>query len=224
MGIMKQCQSMTMSGVDIAELCEKRHDHVMRDVRKMLDELELPTPQFSGVYLADNGQEYECFNLPRRECDILVSGYSIKYRAAIVDRWQELESKQVVSLPDFTNPAEAARAWADEVEAKQKALELIEQQAPKVSFVDNLVERGTLMTATQVAQKHGMSAIKLNKVLDEIGGVYSKAVKRSRTFLQSLVDAGYGELKQTELGHSQALFTPAGEARVHEMLISDGVM
>lgn len=32
------------------------------------------------------------------------------------------------ALPNFSNPAEAARAWADEYEAKQKALALVEEQ------------------------------------------------------------------------------------------------
>ncbi len=62
------------------------------------------------------------YNLPRRECDLVVSGYSVKYRHAIIDRWHELEAKNKMVLPDFTNPAIAARAWADEVEQKMIAL------------------------------------------------------------------------------------------------------
>ncbi len=80
------------------------------------------------------------------------------------------------------------------------------------------------MTAMQVASKHKMSAVKLNKFLDELGGVYSKAVKRGRVFIQAFIDKGYGELKQTELGYSQALFTPAGEVWIHEQLISEGII
>ncbi len=95
--------------------------------------------------------------------------------------------------------------------------------APKVSFFDKVVERATLMTATQVAQKLGMSAIKLNKHLDELG-VYSSNVKRSRVFKQWVIDKGYGELKQTEQGFPQALFTTAGEAWIIERLTSEGVV
>lgn len=80
-----------MSSREIAELCEKRHDNVVADIRKMLTELGLDAPDFSGAYKTSQGNEYECFNLPRRECDILIAGYNIKYRAAIVDLWHELE-------------------------------------------------------------------------------------------------------------------------------------
>jgi anti-repressor protein len=51
----------------------------------------------------------------------------------------ELESKTLFTLPDFTNPAEAARAWADEVEAKQKALEIIGKQQSSIAEKDNLI-------------------------------------------------------------------------------------
>jgi phage antirepressor YoqD-like protein len=78
------------------------------------------------------------------------------------------------------------------------------------------------MTASQVAQKHGLSAVKLNRFLDEIK-VYSHAVKRGRVFRQWFVDKGLGAMRQTEHGFSQALFTPAGEAWICEKLISEGV-
>lgn len=39
----------SMSSIEIAELTGKRHDHVMNDIRKMLEDLENLTPMFSGV-------------------------------------------------------------------------------------------------------------------------------------------------------------------------------
>lgn len=80
-----------MSSQDIAELTGKRHDNVVRDIRAMLDGLELDRLSFEGVYLAGNGERRSCFNLPKRECLILVSGYSVALRAKIIDRWAELE-------------------------------------------------------------------------------------------------------------------------------------
>ena len=86
---------LTMSSLEIAELTGKRHDHVMADIRKMLGDLELQYPDFSGHYKDGRGRTQDCFNLPKRESLILVSGYSAVLRARIIDRWQELENQQV---------------------------------------------------------------------------------------------------------------------------------
>ena len=39
----------SMSSLEIAELTGKRHDNVMNDIRKMLEDLDILTPEFSAV-------------------------------------------------------------------------------------------------------------------------------------------------------------------------------
>lgn len=112
--------------------------------------------------------------------------------------------------------AEALQLAADQ--AKQ-----LELQAPKVAFVDNLVDRTNLLTATQIGQKHKLSAIKLNKILTELN-VYNGNVKRGKVFKQWFIDKGYGEMKKTELGYDQPLFTNAGEIWINEQLHSEGIV
>ena len=93
--------TLTMSSVEIAELLGKRHNNVARDIRKMLADLEKDVLKFEHIFLDKYGREQLAFALPRRECFILISGYSVKLRAKIVDRWMELEAKQAVS---YANP------------------------------------------------------------------------------------------------------------------------
>ena len=88
----------TMSSVEIAELTGKRHDNVMRDIKSMLDDLGAAALSFEGSYLGANRKQLPCFHLPRRECLILVSGYSVELRAAIIDRWEELENERAQAL------------------------------------------------------------------------------------------------------------------------------
>ena len=95
-----------MSSREISQLCSKEHRNVMADIRKMLESLDLTTAEFSAVYKADNGQEYECFNLPKRETLILVSGYDVVTRAKIIDRWTELENQQQQKEQRYFNPLE----------------------------------------------------------------------------------------------------------------------
>ena len=49
MKLMKMTGTMTMSSLEIAELTGKRHDNVLTDVRKLLEELSLHAPDFSGT-------------------------------------------------------------------------------------------------------------------------------------------------------------------------------
>lgn len=87
-----------MSSLEIAELTGKEHRNVMSDIRKMLDELNIDAAMFSATYKAGRNNTYECFNLPKRETLILVSGYSVSMRASIIDRWQELEAKELLEV------------------------------------------------------------------------------------------------------------------------------
>ncbi|WP_412057084.1 Rha family transcriptional regulator [Bartonella sp. DGB2] len=82
---------LTMSSREIAKLCEKEHKNVIRDIRQMFTELKIEPSTFLGKYKDSTGRKLICYYLPKRECLILVSGYSTVLRAKIVDRWLELE-------------------------------------------------------------------------------------------------------------------------------------
>lgn len=202
--------TLTMSTREIASLLGKQHSHIKVSAERLASK---GTIALRGSKFEHNGNEYEEYLLEKRDCFVLVAQNCPEFTAAIVDRWQELEQSQF-KIPQTYS--EALQLCADQ--AKK-----IEIDAPKVAFVEKLVERETLMTATQVAQKHKKSAVWLNKFLDEVN-VYSKAVKRSRVFQQWFVDKGFGEMKQTELGYSQALFTPSGELWVSEKIYSEGAL
>ncbi|MDO9795689.1 phage antirepressor KilAC domain-containing protein [Glaesserella parasuis] len=140
--------TLTMSSREIADICGKRHDHVMADIRKMLDELNLNAPDFSGTYKTAQGNEYQCFFLPKREVMILVSGYRIDLRAKIVDRLEELENQQ--KLP--SNYLQALKALVESEEEKQTLLLENQIMKPKADFVDHYVEVGTSKSLRETAK------------------------------------------------------------------------
>ena len=210
-----QNQPLTMSSKEIADFTGKRHDHVMRDIKKMLLELyPAGAPNFGGTYLSEQNKELPLFNLDRKHTDCLLTGYSAAARMKVIDRWHELEAKHKPQIPQTY--AEALQLAADQ--AKQ-----LELAAPKVAFVDNLVNRENLLNASQVGAKHKLSAVKLNKILDELS-VYNKSVKRGRVFQTWFIEKGLGEMKKTDQGFDQALFTNKGEIWVNEKLISESVI
>ncbi len=211
----------TMSSVEIAELTGKRHDHVMRDVERMLGELEIGAPKFGGTYKSKQGKELKCYNLPKRECIILVSGYNIKMRAAIIDRWQDLEKTSRPSLPDFTNPALAARAWADEVEQKAIAQEeakqlahqveeqtkVIEEQAPAVKAFERIAKTDNSNCIRDTAKLLQIRPIDLTRWLSANRWIYKKPGSAAWIGYQDKVQMGYLEHKTT------IQIMPGGEER-----------
>lgn len=131
----------SMSSLDISELTNKQHKHVIRDIKNMLNELEIPQPKFGSSYKDANNQDRKCYNLPKRECLILASGYNIKLRAKIIDRWHELETKS--NIP--ANFAEALRLAAKLEDEKQNLLAentiqkaTLKEQEPKVTFANSV--------------------------------------------------------------------------------------
>lgn len=128
------------------------------------------------------------------------------------------------ALPDFTNPAEAARAWASEYEQKLIAEEKLSIAAPKAEVYDRIIDRNNCYNATHVGQKVKMSARKLNEHLETLE-VYNHAVKRgNRTFRQWFIDKGYGVMKETSNGYSQAMFTAEGEMWVVKTFMERGIV
>lgn len=228
-------QALTMSSIDLLDLVnQSRASHGEATVRhndflaRCKDELDGEPYETFVESAKGRAPAFEAIRMTIDQCKLVGMRESKGVRRWVLNRLNALEAerKQVVHppvvIPDFMSPAEAARAWAAEFEAKQQAQQALALAAPKVNFFDKVVERTTLMTATQIAQKLGMSAIKLNKHLDELG-IYALGVKRARVFKQWVIDKGLGELKQTELGYSQPLFTTAGEAWIVERLTSEGV-
>jgi len=210
----------SMTSLDISELCQKRHDNVKRLIDNLINQQVIACPQIEVVQKEANSRNYNVevyvFSGEQGKLDSItvVAQLCPEFTAALVKRWYELENQNAVQLPQTF--AEALQLAADQARK-------IELDKPKVEYYEKIVMRDTLLNATQVAQKLRMSAVAMNKYLDQYD-VYSRGVKRARVFQQWFIDKGFGELKQTELGFSQPMFTTKGEAWVIEKLTSEGVV
>lgn len=149
-----QSNSVTMSSLELSELTGKQHKHVIRDIREMLAALEEDGPLMGHVQEDKDSRGYtSAFHLDKELTETLLTGYSIPLRRKVIARLAELESKRNVALPDFSNPAAAARAWAEQFEIAQTMMIERDQAVATKAEIGNRREATAMNTASQAVKK-----------------------------------------------------------------------
>lgn len=132
----------TMSSNQMAELTQTRHDSVKRTIETLADKGLVTLPQIVEVSNPGSGpRTITVYHLNERDSYVVVARLSPQFTAALVDYWQATKKPAPVALPDFNNPAIAARAWAEQYEQAEQARAKLEQQKPAVEYAEAL--RGT---------------------------------------------------------------------------------
>lgn len=224
--IEQQGDELTMSSLEIAALTGKDHKHVMRDIRVVLDELGEDESKFGSIYLDAYQRQKPCFGLPRREVDILLTGYSVPLRAKVIDRWHQLEAE--VAKPTFSVPTSFAEALrlAGELEEQRVALthqvstqaEKIEKDKPKVKVFNRLVDQEGFISFQKFCTQLNLHQRKVKAWLRDIGWLRADQWEVNPLPTAKAVDAGYCDIKRFETVNGtlkqQIVFTPKAEAYV----------
>ena len=145
----KNSSVLTMSSREIADLVESRHDSVKRTIERLQDKGLI---QLTPMVEVKNhlGQVVTEYQLIKRDSYVVVAQLSPEFTARLVDRWQELENKQMPQIPQTLS--EALRLEADQAEQIERQNLLLEQQRPKVEFVQRYVEVGTTKSLRETAK------------------------------------------------------------------------
>lgn len=207
-------QAATMSSREIAELTEKEHAHVMRDIRAMLEVLKKDASIFGAIYRDAYGRERACFDLPKRETLILVSGYSVSMRAKIIDRWQELEAAVAQPAPTFKLPttfSEALRLAAEQAEKIESQALQLQHQKPAVEFVDRYTVATGLKGVREVCKILRANERQFVDWMTESGIMYRLAGRL--TPYQPHIDAGRFLVKTGLSGDGHAFSSPKFTAK-----------
>ncbi len=197
---------LTMSTREIASLLGKKHSNIKVSAERLA---ENGTIALQGSKFEHNGNTYEEYLLDKRSSVILVAQNCPEFTAAIVDRWQELESQQAPKIPQTYAAAliEAGRL-ALEVEKQAEQLAIA---APKVAFVDRYVastgNKGFRQVAKLLKAKENSfrSFLSVNKILYQLGGEWVP--------YQNHIEAGRFEVSTgtaNEHAYNTARFTPKG--------------
>lgn len=90
-------------------------------------------------------------------------------------------------LPNFANPAEAARAWAAEYERADNAEKQLAEAAPKIDFHDNVAKAVNAQTVEEVAKAMGTGRNRMFAFLREAG----LFIPDTRRPYQRYIDSGH---------------------------------
>jgi len=224
---------VSMSSQEIADLVGSRHDKVKQSIERLAVRGAIQLPPM-GEVKNHLGQLVEQYQVCKRDSFVVVAQLSPEFTAALVDRWQELESRQSVTLPDFSNPAAAARAWADEVEKKQEAEKAqallsieVQAQAKKIDHLENLFKEG--MTPTQFCKGlNGVNVMQVGHFLEGRSWLYNESKSGTRWRVGSYARDMYMTEHQQEITphgkESFITFTPVllckGAVRLYELYLA----
>lgn len=104
------------------------------------------------------------------------------------------------NLPDFSNPAEAARAWAKEYEEKQKALAQVTEMKPKAEFYDDVTGSTDTIDIGSVAKVLNIPNMGRNKLFSFLRE--NKILNKRNEPYQEYVDKGYFRQIETSWEHN----------------------
>lgn len=175
-------EQKTMSSRVIADLTEKRHDHVKRDVENMLGQLGLDIPKFGGIYFdAQNRQQTE-YLLDEELTMTLVTGYNIVLRNRVIKRWKELEDK--ASKPVELSRMELIQLALAAEQENQALKDHVAVLAPKAQALDTIADTSNTYCIRECAKTIGIKESELIQLLIDKKWVYRDASKKLQPMAQ----------------------------------------
>lgn len=192
-----ESNTVTMSSREIGELVNTQHSDVKRSAER-LEKAGLLTQPLAEFDFEHRGNTYTEYRFNKRDSLVLVARLSPEFTAAVVDRWQELESQQ----PSFNIPTTLSGALqlaADQARQIEQQEQQLAIAAPKVEFYDAVTQSDDAISIGEVAKTlntKGMGQNKLFKLLRDKGVLQSGGSRHNQPY-QKHVDAGRFRLVET---------------------------
>ena len=210
----------SMSSREIAELTEKQHPHICRDIRKMLEDIHgkqddpnMDHQNIQGVVIEKDERGYvSVYRLDRNHTLTLISGYRADMRFRIIKRWQELEAQPAHSFDLAAMTGAALRELAAKIEECAALNQRVITMQPKEDFYDHVAGSDVLYPREEAAKMLRTGPKRLWNSLREW-----KIVQASGQPYQKYYDLGYFRLVpvlvhkgQHSIPYNQTMITGKG--------------
>lgn len=112
-----------------------------------------------------------------------------------------------LALPDFSNPAEAARAWADQHEQIERQTAQIVEFKPKAEFYDQVASAQDAISVGEAAKIIGTGRRRLFAFMRHLGWVTRKNEPYQAKIEQGYLDVKLGSWEHPDHGIQQSVTT-----------------
>ena len=205
----------TMSSIEVAELTGKKHAHVMRDIRTLLEqgvsESNFGLSSYKQTQPNGGFKEVSCYQLTKKGSLILASGYNAVLREKIIDRWEALETGKATPMyqvpQSFSEALMLAAKQQKLIEEQQKQLEAnekkIESLETRTRYLDIILSSKNATPVRIIAQDYGMKADEFNTMLKG----YDIQYKQSGTWVlkKPYLSGGYVKSVPIPIQHKSGL-------------------
>lgn len=162
-------QEMTMGTREIAEMLGKEHSNIKISAERLYSKGVLLTLAAQGF--EHNGNNYTEYRLNKRDCLILVAQNCPEFTAAIVDRWQELESASAQQRIPTHNEA-FLQLFQSAVEQDR----VIKEQGERLIAVENKLEKAIEANVWDHCPQNCEPITKIRQRINERYGISAKIV------------------------------------------------
>ena len=198
---------VVVSSRQVADNFGKQHKDVLESIRGILAAENSATKFFRESTFENRGKHYPEYIMNRDGFSLLVMGFTGKeamtWKIRYIQAFNEMEAKireNTLIMPNFNNPAEAARAWAKEYEEKQKALAQVTEMKPKAEFYDDVTGSTDTIDIGSVAKVLNIPNMGRNKLFSFLRE--SKILNKRNEPYQEYVDKGYFRQIETSWEHN----------------------
>lgn len=220
-------QIPAVTSLQVAEAFGKEHRHVLRDIRETIDKCSesFTAPNFGlSEYTDSTGRKLPLYLLSKDGLMMVTMGYTtpeaMRVKEAYIARFNEMDEQlrsASPAIPDFQNPALAARAWAEQYERRQIAEAQRDEAIRARSWINEGRTAKAMATASAAVRQRDALADKLGEgkhwkqvkgipwlleVFHESAGMYSQVGRKlsqlgERMGLQPRIteDSQYGTVK-----------------------------
>ncbi|WP_300709708.1 Rha family transcriptional regulator [uncultured Desulfovibrio sp.] len=157
----------------VAAAFGKEHKNVMRDIREIMDKCSesFNALNFELVTYKDaKGEERPMYLLTKDGLMMVTMGYTtseaMRVKEAYIARFNEMEERlrgDSPAIPDFQNPALAARAWAEQYERRQIAEAQRDEAIRTKSQIGSNREATAMATASAAVRQRDALADRLGE-------------------------------------------------------------